>query len=415
MLRTAVVGAVVVAAALFGVRQAPPITTDSDFVVTELYTELATRGQLLSGAYSRFGWKHPGPLYFYLQAPLYAASGHHAASLFAVAVAINLAAILTLACVARRDHGPLVVLLALACLIFAWRVPRLLASPWTAHVPVMAMMAFVTICGAVVSGRYRLLPPLMIFGSFVTQTHVGYVPVVGLLSVAAIASVVARRRRRSVGILAVSAGTWLLVWLPPLGDAWLNSGGNLALLWRFFVTEGVPAFSTSDALVYWSHGLAGVLRADLSLPWGGHFEMTSSFWAVPLALAQLAGLTAVAIGSVRAGRGFEGWLAGSAALASSAGFWAITRIQGDVLDHELFWLSALGALNLAILGAGAVRVVGGDRLRAWMQHPRVMSGAGGLVLIGCALIRRSARAHADKNPHAPGGCAHGRAVHRRAL
>lgn len=38
-------------------------------------------------------------------------------------------------------------------------------------------------------------------------------------------------------------------------------------------------------------------------------------------------------------------------------FWSITRIQGDILDHELFALVALGALNLAILGIAAVRVV----------------------------------------------------------
>ena len=85
------------------------------------------------GPYSRFGWNHPGPFYFYLQAPLYALGGHKAASLYAGALAINLLAILTLAwVVSRENRGPLLVLITAACVLFAWRAPRFLASPWTA-------------------------------------------------------------------------------------------------------------------------------------------------------------------------------------------------------------------------------------------------------------------------------------------
>jgi hypothetical protein len=35
-----------------------PITTDADFAVTEFDTELAPRGRLLVGPYSRFGIMH---------------------------------------------------------------------------------------------------------------------------------------------------------------------------------------------------------------------------------------------------------------------------------------------------------------------------------------------------------------------
>ena len=164
-------------------RGMPPIVTSSDLAITELYTELATRGELLVGPDSRFAWNHPGPIYFYVLAPLYAAGGHRAAALFAAAVAINLAAILTLVWVVRRgDRGPLLLLVTLACLVIAWRVPRLMASPWTAHIPVLASLTFVVVCGAVVGGRHRMLPLLMLFGSFVTQTHLSYVPMVGVLS-----------------------------------------------------------------------------------------------------------------------------------------------------------------------------------------------------------------------------------------
>jgi hypothetical protein len=47
-------------------RAVPPIVTTADLAVVELYAELATQGRLLPGPYSRFGWHHPGPLYFIL-------------------------------------------------------------------------------------------------------------------------------------------------------------------------------------------------------------------------------------------------------------------------------------------------------------------------------------------------------------
>ena len=80
------------AAICFG-RYATPIITDADIAVGEVYVELATRGNLLVGAYSRFGWHHPGPLPFYLTAPLYAASGHQAATVYSAATLINLSAL----------------------------------------------------------------------------------------------------------------------------------------------------------------------------------------------------------------------------------------------------------------------------------------------------------------------------------
>jgi hypothetical protein len=57
-------GALMVIAVVVTARLLPPIVTSSDLAITELYTELATRGELLAGPYSRFGWHHPGPIYF---------------------------------------------------------------------------------------------------------------------------------------------------------------------------------------------------------------------------------------------------------------------------------------------------------------------------------------------------------------
>src|SRR4029453_1400715 len=90
--RTAGAAPLVALAALVLARLAPPVVTIEDIGVTELYVDLASHGRLLVGPYSRFLWHHPGPISFYLQAPLYAAAGRSGAALFAGAWAINVAA-----------------------------------------------------------------------------------------------------------------------------------------------------------------------------------------------------------------------------------------------------------------------------------------------------------------------------------
>ena len=78
-----------------------------DIALIETYTIDATRGQLLLGPYSRYGWHHPGPLYFYLQAPFYVMSGYRSAGLSAGALAINLSAlgILVWVCFVAAGRG----------------------------------------------------------------------------------------------------------------------------------------------------------------------------------------------------------------------------------------------------------------------------------------------------------------------
>ena len=51
--------------ALIWLAHAAPVQYPvSDIAVTELYTRLAGRGELLVGPYSRYSWHHPGPFYF---------------------------------------------------------------------------------------------------------------------------------------------------------------------------------------------------------------------------------------------------------------------------------------------------------------------------------------------------------------
>jgi hypothetical protein len=363
---------------------AAPIVTDADIGVGELYVELATRGRLLLGPYSRFGWHHPGPLYFYLVAPFYALGDHHAAALYAVALAINLAALAGLAWVmARESQGPVTTVVTGAIVLFAWRVPRFLASPWTAHVPILASLAFLVMAAAVLAGRRRLLPLMVVVGSFTAQTHVGFLPVVAAITVVVAAGLMYDRRSGGPSpwpVINLSAWVLALLWLVPISEAVSHGGGNLAALWRFFVTEPGAGHSIGEAIAFGSYGLVGVLRPDVELPWGGHVELQAVALSVLCVVVGIGLLAIVARRDLVAGRRFEGHLALVALAATAIGVWGLTRIRGDILSHELFGLSAIGALNLGILGAAGVRVVSGS-VGDWITGPAARRVSCALMLL----------------------------------
>jgi hypothetical protein len=371
-------------------RQTSSIITDGDFAVTELYTELATRGQLFVGPYSRFGWHHPGPLYFYLQAPFYALGGHRAAALYATVLGMNFLAIVMLAwVVARHNQGRLLVLVTGACVLFAWRAPRFLASPWTAHVPVLPSLAFIVLCAAVASGQRRLLPLTLFMASFILQTHVGFVPMVGALLIALLLVLIFDKREKDSSLQPIDYAAVVLclaLWLPTIGEAIWYSGGNVAALWRFFVTDAGSGHTFREAAVNWSYGLTGVLRPDFELAWGGHFVLRYLWWGIPGAIGQVLLLALIAWRDLRAGRRFEGWLALSSVIVSAMGLVALMRIRDDILDHELFWLAAFGALNLGIIAGAGFRAVAGARPpRPALEGGRAIVGCIAILLLGLAV------------------------------
>jgi hypothetical protein len=378
----------VFAAIIVIARTSPPIITKSDIAVTELYVQLAAKGDLLVGPYSRFQWHHPGPLYFWLQVPFYALSGDRAAGLYAGALAMNLMSLGVLAWVLLRvDRGALAVTVLGGCLLFIWRDRFVMASPWTAHVPVLSTVTFVVLAAAVASGRRWLLPLLILFGSFIAQAHVAMVPLFVLLSAGAVAAAAIgtpREDRPSLrGI--VNGSAWLLaaLWLLPVAEQLSHTPGNLVQLWRFFVGGTThPVQSYSRAIAAMSYALVGTLRPDLVTPYGGHFEIRYLGWGIPVAALSLIALAIAGARARRAGRRFEASLAWTALAASVIAFASVTRIRGDILDHEIFWIVPLGALNLAIAVAAALREIAAR----WPPRPILSRLASSSATVICALL-----------------------------
>ena len=84
---------VAVVATSAALRSAPPVFAQGDHAVLELYTLNALASPWPFGPYSRYKWHHPGPLFFYWEAPWYLASGRHTLGMHTGALALSVASL----------------------------------------------------------------------------------------------------------------------------------------------------------------------------------------------------------------------------------------------------------------------------------------------------------------------------------
>ncbi|MDQ1481067.1 MAG: hypothetical protein QOI44_1928, partial [Actinomycetota bacterium] len=146
----------------------------------------------LLGMSSRWGWAHPGPLLFWLLWPFYRTLGTNGV-LVGVAV-INLASVVGFVLVAYRRGGNLGALLggSAALLVVHALGPDFLIDPWNPWVAFLPFLLFLGLVWSALCGEGGALAIAVGVGSFVVQTHFGYLPLVGGLLLVA-AAVTARR------------------------------------------------------------------------------------------------------------------------------------------------------------------------------------------------------------------------------
>lgn len=216
----------------------------------EIYTLHAAHGTLLVGPYSRFGWNHPGPMYFYLLAPGYVLSGYREESLLVTVLALNLISIAAMLLVARRYGGPVPAYALMACLALlyfrassapGWDFGDLLSNSWNPLAPMLPFALALLLSAALAAGHLNVLPALVLVGSFVVQTHVAFLPVTAAVVLSAAAAyalthlptrVVVRPVVRGLvwvrlldGLVAVCGA--LAVWVVLFGGFDLRVGGRL--------------------------------------------------------------------------------------------------------------------------------------------------------------------------------------------
>ena len=349
-------------------RVAPDLAPQSDDALIDLHVRnVVTDGQPV-GAYSRFGWSHPGPLYFQWLAPFYLAGGSRHLGVVIGTAALNVFAVCLLLWVTARASASLALPGALTiCLgLFLFRVDGLIASPWNPHAGILMLGALIASAAAASIGQWRWLPVTAALASFVVQAHVGFA--LAAIAIAAMAGVLvalraisgAEARRGLARALAWSIAVIALVWALPLIDE-LRPGGdhNLRHVMAFFTTSRPysPAAAERAFASMWTAPFAPGLAISIDGP------PTASRIVVRLAIAEAALLAAVAIFWRVRRAGFEHALALVTAAASVAAWMSLRRLPELPRDYTVLWVSMLGALSWSLILAAPLSLLA-NRARA---------------------------------------------------
>jgi len=330
-------------------------------------SEVGTRHTPLIGAYSRYGWNHPGPLQFWLSAIPYRMFG--AAGVLAVTGAINGLASAGTVVAARRFGGSALAWVVTACGLLMIRSQglTLLVDPWNPWVATLPFLAFLFSVAAAAKGDRQMLLVALAAGSFAVQAHLGNAPLVATASVMAVVCLSLDRRDRNrvafgrryvllVGALALG------LWAGPLIQQLTGHPRNLSAILSFFRGSHRTVGFTSASHV-------SGLELGLWPPWLGLADEMdrAGFVAgrspIPLMLL-IAGLLLIGFLCWRrqCRRAAEAsWLS---AVLLAIGTFAISRAVAGVDTYFIRWSWALGAFTLASLVWAAIVAAGSPRALA---------------------------------------------------
>jgi len=383
-------------------REAQWIFPLGDTAVLEMYVRDALAGRLVVGPYSRFGWHHPGPIYFYVIAPLYRFGGGHANALSVGAAFVTISSIALLAWAAARSLGSRTSAAILASVaLYLWRIPDLATSAWNPHVVVLPTLVLIVAAAAMAGGDLVMAPLSVGLASFIVQTDVALVPLAATMVAASAAGCLVRtwHSERLATRRWFKGAAWLAaaVWLVPVSEEIAHTPGNMTLLWRFFVNGAGQGQNVGTAAIAWASMLSSPLTRSLSLATGGTFEASSAGVAIVLALGQLIAVGGVLVWARRSHPALSR-LAAAGVLTSLVALWSATRIVDHIMDHELFWLGGIGALNLGIVLAAMVAApVSREARQASLDGPLAALVHGALIAIVvsvcCDQLNRAREGH----------------------
>ena len=329
---------------------------NGDQAVLEIYTLHALHGKLLLGPYSQHLWHHPGPSYFYILAPFYWLGGKTEISLYVAALALNLTAIAAAVAILAKYHDRFTAIgmCGLAAL-YAVRGSEFFVNAWNPHIVVLWLVALVLLCALVIDGRIQFLPAVAATASFILQTHVAPGLVAIALMVVATTKAAAawiaqdRAQTRPIGRwLMVAALVCVAMWALPLAEQLFGEPGNLRSLYQFFV-ERQHHPSLTDAGRAFARALSAPFDPTVTMAVERPLLAAGSGLSGPIAASQLLLLPLAAWLAARRGAWLTATTCVLALSASLLGFVSVTRSQGMIEDHHVFWISALGLVNVLAL------------------------------------------------------------------
>lgn len=337
-----------------------------DLATSEMYVRDLGRYLLVVGPYSRDGWFHPGPAFFYLFVVPYRLLGGSSLGLPAGAVLVNGASVVGMALIARRRGGMpalLCTLVACSLLLRAFGFEPFLRSAWNPHITVLSYGLLLFLTWAMLCGDRWALPVATFVASFLAQTHIAYValalPLLGLGVAAFLApglrhlagsrrwAALARLRPALLATSAVAAVMWVL----PIYQQVTADPGNLRRIVRYF-REGGETHTVGEAwrVLSAQYALLPEWLAGASDPTflGEPRYMYSAVLPVLLVPVVVAAVALWRQGGTAARN-----LVGLWVFASVVGMVATVRTVGLMFAYRLGWAWVLGMVGgIIVLWAG---------------------------------------------------------------
>ena len=352
---------------------------------------------VLLGPYSRFGWRHPGPLYFHLLAAPYRVLGGSYAALSVGAVLITGAAAIGIVLVsARRGGQGLGAWAAAVVLVFLGSAGAVAADPWNPSVTMLPFALAVMLAWTLACGDLWALPVLAFVATFVVQTHVSYAAPVGAVTVVALAAVMwdarslrreperwPERRRAVTRCLLITAGVLFVLWLAPVIDQLTNDPGNFQVMGAFFTSASSD--QTIAAGLERTAQYAGAIPARLI---DGSVLFDSSrrsavSWPIIVSLVGLGAAAAVALR--RRARPLALGVA-LVAVVLAATVMALSRVVGDLEEYLVDWIAVIGVPLWIVVGAAVPLCVRAPSPAGRAVPPRTGAKAGPTIVTAIAAI-----------------------------
>jgi hypothetical protein len=362
-------------------------TTDQAVEMLRI-ADVGTRHTPLVGAWSRYGWHHPGPLLFWAAAPGYRLFGPPGVA--ATVGMVHAAAAAGAVVAARRIAGSVLAApVAAAAGLIGLAMGDLLVDPWNPYVGVLALLAYLVCAWGASRGDRWLLGGAVVAGSWCVQSHLGYLPVVWAAAVwCGVAYLIRRRGGRRLGRRAVvaSATLGLALWWAPLWQEAMTARGNLRRL-----------------AGYARHGRDDRVAGDVVLDqMGRHFGAPAPWMGAEpsvvgvlryeahplralLALAVVALAVATAFWAWRRGRREPAWLVGYSVALVVASLVAMARTPAPLLPYMAMWAWAAAALGWVAIGWAVAAA-----LRSARARRAVTAGAAALAVGAVAVASAGA-------------------------
>lgn len=295
------------------------------------------------GVYSRLGWSHPGPAFWWIMWAGFTTLGATSGALLITMAALHAALLVLAWWLVRRCSSSAAVWVVAAGVAVLWaRGSDVVLSPWNPYVGVTGVLALL---GAGIAfgvardgwGAFFLLP----IASLLVQSHVGYTPLAVIVTaVAVVLALLGSSGRGPLPWFAFTCGSLVAVgmWLPPLFEQFNGDPGNLVA-----IITGVTGTATLSLTEAGRVVLAGFTTPPQWAP--GPFGMLPSAGGAPWLL--ILPVVAAAVAAFRrdsTGLRLLGivWAAQLAALVSAA------NLQPPAYEYLLPWLATASAALLGL-------------------------------------------------------------------